>query len=79
VTGGRKVCPHCGHRDLVGTPAEVADALKCSENLVRKLIAVGAIPVRRLGRRTVIPWHRLELWLDTDPPLDELAQKRRPA
>ena len=52
--------------DLVGTYAQAAARLEVSEDLVRNLVKKGVLPHVRLGRRIVIPWHALDLWLASE-------------
>jgi len=52
--------------DLVATIAQAAEALECSESLVRKLVAEGRLPHIKLSstaKKTVIPWFALHEWL----------------
>jgi hypothetical protein len=54
--------------DLVGTPAQVAEALEVSEDIVRELKAAGRgfpyVPISR--QRWVVPWAALHRWLEEE-------------
>jgi excisionase family DNA binding protein len=53
--------------DLVGTPAQVADALEVSEDTVRELKATGRLPYVMISRqRWVVPWAALNRWLEDE-------------
>jgi excisionase family DNA binding protein len=47
---------------------EAARMLGVSLRTVDRLIALKQLPVRRLGRRVLIPWHSLQGLLRTDHP-----------
>lgn len=59
--------------DLVGNFSQVAQRLECSEGHVRMLVKTGRIPHVRLGRRTLIPWRALAVWLDDEANRSLLA------
>jgi excisionase family DNA binding protein len=53
--------------DLVGTVAQVARRLECSESKVRELIKSGRMPHIRLGdQKIVVPWLALERWVEAE-------------
>jgi len=55
---------------LTYSAAEAARALGVSEWLVRRLVASGDLPSRRLGTRLVIPKRALDAWLASHQPED---------
>jgi excisionase family DNA binding protein len=63
--------------DLVGTVAQVARRLECSESKVRELIRTGRMPFIRLGdQKIVVPWRALEQWLETETSVEfETSEK----
>lgn len=52
---------------LVATPAQVAEALQCSIDVVRDLKREGRLPHVMLGRTLWgVPWTALQRWLDDE-------------
>lgn len=52
---------------LVATPAEVAEALQCSIDVVRELKQAGRLPHVMLTRTMWgVPWSALERWLQDE-------------
>lgn len=52
-------------RPLIATPAEVAEALQCSIDVVRDLKQSGRLPHVQLSRSMWgVPWSALTRWLD---------------
>lgn len=52
--------------DLVGTPAQVAQALECGEKSVHWLKANAGLPHVYINRKSwVVPWRALDDWLDS--------------
>jgi len=49
------------------TIAEVCALLGISRATAYAMLRAGAIPARRLGTRWIIPRHRLDTWLNSDP------------
>lgn len=67
---------------LVATPAEVAEALGCSIDVVRDLKQAGRLPHVMLTRTMWgVPWTALQRWLDTeaDASLAHLEAERKGA
>ena len=46
------------------TVPETAAAIRCSIELVYKMIANGQIPAARLGRKVMVPRRALNIWLE---------------
>ena len=55
---------------------EAAQMLSVSPRTIQNYVRAKLLPARKIGRRTVIPLHALELFLRKDQP-SPLAPKRR--
>ncbi|MCX7746015.1 MAG: helix-turn-helix domain-containing protein [Clostridia bacterium] len=60
---------------LIYTPEETATLLGMGMNKVYELLALGAIPAKKLGRKYLIPKHALEQWLNNSPKEAGLDQE----
>lgn len=59
---------------LVATPAQVAEALQVSEDIVRDLKESGRLPFVQLSRqRWAVPWASLSEWLEDEARANTVA------
>ena len=54
---------------------EAAQALSLSERSLDTLVAAGAVPIARIGRRRLFPVTALQRWLDDQTTNDVLGEK----
>jgi excisionase family DNA binding protein len=63
-------------RKIAVSVREAAAMLSISPRTIQNHIRTGTLPVRKIGRRTVIPMRALEAFLRTDQPSPRLAGQK---